>query len=151
MKTLRERFDAKWIPEPFSGCWLWTACINKHGYGNIGLGRKVDGWESAHRVSWRLHRGDIPIGMWVLHTCDVRSCVNPDHLFLGTVLDNNRDCLNKNRRNTPKGESHCQARLTLSQVQEIRNAKEPIRKIGKRFRICQTQVWEIKHNKAWKT
>ena len=148
MKTLRERFDAKWIPEPFSGCWLWTHSINWAGYGKIGMGKT---WTPAPRIAWQLYRGSIPEKMCVLHHCDTRSCVNPDHLFLGTKGDNNRDCSQKNRRNAPRGEAHSQSKLTLSQAEEIRHSTGTQRAIAKKFRIGPTQVWEIRNNKAWKT
>lgn len=80
--------EEKWIPEPNSGCWLWIASVNNDGYGFFGMGGRT---MSAHRASWILHRGAIPKGKYVLHKCDVRQCVNPDHLYLGTQFDNMRD------------------------------------------------------------
>jgi hypothetical protein len=82
------------IPEPMSGCWLWTGAIASHGYGHT----RFDGetWY-AHRLSWHAHRGPITPGMWVLHRCDVPACVNPAHLFLGTATDNAQDRENKGR------------------------------------------------------
>lgn len=77
----RERFDAKWMPEPNTGCWLWTGRLNSKGYGRI----RVDGHQKrAHRVSWEMHRHPIPDGLVIDHTCRVRSCVNPDHLRVVT-------------------------------------------------------------------
>jgi hypothetical protein len=95
--SLLERFEAKIQPEPNSGCWLWDSSLTGGGYGTIGLGTRAQGKELAHRVSWELFRGEIADGLWVLHKCDVRCCVNPDHLFLGTHSDNMRDCVAKNR------------------------------------------------------
>lgn len=94
-KTLRERFEAKYIPEPMSGCWLWLASLcPKSQYGQIyNAGRP----ETAHRVAYRLYRGDIPSGQCVLHHCDNRQCVNPDHLFLGSIHDNAVDMAQKGR------------------------------------------------------
>lgn len=92
--SLAERFAGKFAPEPNTGCWLWTASVNRKGYGRIGVG---DAAALAHRVSWELHRGPIPGGLCVLHKCDVPACVNPDHLFLGTVPDNTADCIAKGR------------------------------------------------------
>ena len=95
--SLRERFERKFMPEPISGCWIWTGSLNKrhNGYGQIRIG---DGKPLlAHRASYELHIGTIPDGMCVLHKCDVPCCVNPNHLFLGTHADNMRDCHSKGR------------------------------------------------------
>lgn len=91
---LMARFTEKYIPVTESGCWLWTGSATPAGYGQIKAGRKL---QRAHRVSWELHRGPIPDGLMVCHRCDVPSCVNPDHLFLGTAKDNFRDCVDKGR------------------------------------------------------
>lgn len=102
----------KWsMPEPNSGCWLWIGCINRLGYGQTVY---LNGITKAHRLSWFLHRGPIPSGMMVLHKCDNRQCVNPDHLFLGTQTDNMRDMAAKGRgKACPRpGASNPMARLS---------------------------------------
>jgi hypothetical protein len=110
-RPIMERFEANVFPEPNSGCHPWMGFVRPNGYGTIHLDRKR---EYAHRVSWRIHRGEIPHGLFVLHKCDVRCCVNPDHLFLGTAADNAADMVAKGRDRRPL------PKLTASQVGEIR-------------------------------
>ena len=85
------RMEKKFVPEPNTGCWLWTASI-RNGYPCFGVKRE-DGWkiETASRVMYEIHHGDNPGDMHVLHKCDNPLCVNPDHLFLGTHKDNCED------------------------------------------------------------
>ena len=90
----RQRFDLMHVPEPNSGCWLWTGGGNDR-YGVLVTNRQR---ECAHRVSWELFLGSIPKGMCVLHKCDIGWCVNPNNLFLGTYRDNTQDMLRKGRQ-----------------------------------------------------
>jgi len=95
------RFWSKIDKGDGTGCWLWTAAKRSSGYGQFWL----DGHQqSAHRASWQLHHGPIPEGMFVCHHCDVRPCVNPSHLFLGTLADNHADMCAKGRQ--ARGEKH---------------------------------------------
>lgn len=92
--NLEERFHQKYIIDEKTGCWLWNAGKQSDSYGTIQNGRQN---LLAHRVSYEIHHGDIPDGLCVCHTCDVRTCVNPDHLFLGTDQDNTDDKMAKGR------------------------------------------------------
>lgn len=86
-----------------SGCWLWTLCYGNDGYGQIKYNRKTN---RAHRVSYAAFISPIPSGMVVCHSCDTPACVNPKHLWVGTVKENNDDKLNK-KRDTRKNRTHC--------------------------------------------
>ncbi len=138
------------MPEPNSGCWLW--------FGHNAGGKEdrakvwVDGRsEFAARVSFREYRGRFAPHLRVLHTCDTPACVNPDHLFLGTMLDNARDRDAKKRRRPPKGELSGTAKLNTEQVLAIRAAigTATQQQIADRFGVDQTTVSLIKHRKLW--
>jgi hypothetical protein len=93
------------VVEDSSGCWLWTGPKNKAGYGQMRLRNRKPIF--VHRVAWELSNArEVPVGMLVCHHCDVRSCVRPDHLFLGTYRDNNRDMTAKGR-NASQRITHC--------------------------------------------
>lgn len=134
-------FDECYIPEPMSGCWLWTSSLNAGGYGQ--KGRKV-----AHRVSYEIHKGPIPVGMCVCHRCDQPSCVNPDHLFLGTRSDNMRDMSRKGRGVNPS------AKMNMELAREIRKIRETTgmlyKDIGKMFGINRAAAGSIGRNASWK-
>lgn len=119
---LIERFWAKVNKRGPDDCWEWTAGCSR-GYGQIGEGGRRGKMLYAHRVSYELHNGPIPIGegyhgTCVCHTCDNPPCVNPSHLFLGTIADDTRDMVEKGRQ--ARGEKNGRAKLTEKEVEEIR-------------------------------
>lgn len=97
--------EARSIPVPEAGCWLWTGYWKELGYGTAQLRGRNTG---AHRVSWEAFNGPIPDGLFVCHKCDTPACVNPDHLFLGTATDNARDMARKGRA-IGQSFTHCTA------------------------------------------
>ena len=142
-----------------SGCWLWTGAYfwdPKRGnrYGKIWVKGKL---KHAHRVSWELHNGPIPDGLFVLHKCDNHACVNPAHLYPGTQAQNvldTRDRGRMNHVNASRGEKHLNAKLTVEQAFEVRslavNRAMPQTKIAAVFGISQSVVGRIARGEAWR-
>jgi hypothetical protein len=145
-RDLAERFWEK--VQKGEGCWPWTAEVNKAGYGEF----HYDGAPIvASRMAWILTHGEIPAGLCVLHRCDNPPCVNPDHLFLGTRLDNATDCVIKGRR--PRGEQHCCAKLTEAQVKEARaryDAGESCADLAAHFGLTVTGMRDVVRRKNWR-
>ena len=114
-----ERFWSKVNKNTKTGCWEWEKCLTDSGYGIVRIHYKA---YRAHRLAWQIERGDIPEGLCVLHKCDNRKCVNPDHLFLGTKKDNTLDMMKKGRHKyIPHfGEDAGTAKLTWDQIKKIR-------------------------------
>lgn len=115
----RKRFEEKYVVDP-NGCFIWIAATRTSGngftYGQFSLDHYP---EKAHRAAWMLYRGPIPDGLFVCHRCDNPLCVNPEHLFLGTALDNMRDMYSKGRDGCV-GERSYNAVLSESIVRELR-------------------------------
>lgn len=108
-------------PRDGDACWSWLKSRNETGYGQIEFSRNGVRFNLlAHRVAWALHIGDIPSGFLVCHKCDVRDCVNPNHLFLGTANDNTQDMLRKGRHRADAGEECHNALLTEEDISLIR-------------------------------
>lgn len=151
MATLRERFEAKFIPEPNSGCWLWTAAVNRGGYGSIGTGRKAQTM-LAHRAAYELYCAPVPADMDVLHKCDTPACVNPAHLRLGTAADNVRDMVQKGRGKTrdQRGTKHHNARLKEDDILFIRSSPEPREVLAIRFGCSEQHIANIRNRQKWK-
>lgn len=148
-RPLVERFEEKYIPEPNSGCWIWTASSSKGGYGAMTIGGRNGRAEKAHRISYQIYKGNFDKSLDVCHKCDNPSCVNPDHLFLGTHQDNMKDMQNKGRRHNHIGELHGMAILTQNDILEIRSSNLPQRKLAAQYGVAQSQIWRIKNNKSW--
>jgi hypothetical protein len=131
------------IPE--CGCWIWTRFLHNDGYGQMWFdGRN----ERAHRAAWMIYKGPIPNGLVVCHRCDIRSCCNPGHLFLGTRSDNSADMVSKRRQKY--GESLPQAKLTNAEARAIRDDTRKQTVIAAHYGIAACQVSRIKCGHRWK-
>jgi hypothetical protein len=140
-----------------SGCWLWAGGIGRDGYGKV----KRDGKsQRAHRVFYQAHKGPIPSGLLVCHSCDNPPCVNPAHLFVGTVADNERDKDAKGRRSPspclthpetlPRGESHGMAKLTEAAVAEIKAGMIGTREAARKYGVSRSTVQRARNGRHWK-
>lgn len=125
------------------GCWEWQKRINFLGYGQIKSEKKT---ELAHRVSYKVFIGEIPENKCVLHTCDNRKCVNPEHLWVGDDIDNAKDRMEKGRNN------HYKKRLDKEDVKKIRKAypQMSMTKLAKKYERNLSCIWCILTNKTWK-
>lgn len=152
-KPLADRFWAKVqrTPDP-DGCWLWTACRNEHGYGQIRVGGAVGRAVLAHRVAYVLTFGAFPEAQHVLHRCDTPACVNPAHLYLGDDAANHVDMVVRGR--STARERNPRARLTQAHVDAIRAAwaqggiTQTV--LGRRFGVSGTCVCLIVNRRRWR-
>jgi HNH endonuclease len=146
--TVADRLANNTVPDPTTGCWLWTGSVNRDGYGGLSIGGKT---RRASRVSWELHYGPIPNGMLVCHRCDTPACVNPDHLFLGSARDNAHDAVAKGRN--AAGERHGCARLSAADVADVRDRAargETLRSIAASLGLHRLHVGNIVRGDSWR-
>lgn len=131
-------------------CWEFNGCRNPDGYGQIGVNGKSD---RAHRVMFRIHKGEIPENMVVMHTCDNPPCCNPNHLKLGTQQDNILDMVAKKRLVNKFGEESSLSKLSNAQVKEILSkyagTKGEKAKLAREYGVCQTTINNILTGKTW--
>ena len=129
-------------------CWTWTASKNRRGYGWFVISSGYQ--RGAHRVSWWIAFGAIPDGQWVLHRCDNPPCVRPDHLLLGTNIENSADRDAKGRGFIPHGEECGSSVLTAEQVYAIRSSGGRSRDVAKEFGVSHFTVNDIRARRTWR-
>ena len=145
-----ERFASKFTRGAENECWEWKAGKFDVGYGAFFV-KAIRQNHSASRVAWMIHSGqNVPKGMVICHTCDNRACVNPAHLYLGDHRDNNTDTIKRGRGNRTVGENCSWAKLTESDVLEIRSSRERQFVLAKRFGLHPSTVSQIKAGLRWK-
>jgi HNH endonuclease len=143
--TVLERFQ-KYVKKTDT-CWIWTGAKNENGYGILNVkGRGT----IASRLAWELEYGGIPEGKYVLHHCDNPSCVNPDHLYLGSQTDNMRDMELRSRANRVVGENNGKSKVTAAIVRAIRQSPEKSGVLAKQYGIHTRTVWQIRSGRTWR-
>lgn len=147
--TNKERLLKMSSEKNSNGCILWLGNKNKDGYGLTKYNGKTI---TAHRASFLVDIGPIENGLFVLHSCDVAACINPEHLHLGTQAQNRRECVERGRGAPQHGEFNPMAKLTTEQVVEIKKLlHEAIDRldIAARFGVCKETISSIKTGKRW--
>ena len=148
----RKKFWERVIVVDADRCWEWMGYKNPKGYGQFGFfGKRT----MAPRVCWMLTNGKIPDGLHVLHKCDNPSCVNPSHLWLGSIADNNNDSLKKGRRTIPHlyGENHGSAKLTnqdVLMIRELRGKGIEAKCLSLLYGVSDTHIRRIVRRANWK-
>jgi hypothetical protein len=143
----QERLYSKIMPEPNTGCWLYLGGVNWKGYGSFWMNGKGI---SAHRASYIFSKGEIKKGLSVLHHCDTPSCINPDHLYLGTDLDNAADRKKRGRYNLPSGPDNCNSILSWETVREIRVSGLTMGQVSKKYNIHKMTAYNVLTHKSYK-
>jgi len=136
-------------PVTESGCWLWSKHLDKNGYGVFSVmtnGRKRT--LKAHRLSYEIVNGSIPNDGHICHKCDIPTCINPKHLFLGATQDNTQDKVNKNRQVI--GEDQKAAKLTDQDVLDIRASSEPYSELVARYNVSLITISRVRRRLSWK-
>lgn len=150
MDEIQARFWRKVEPDLNSGCWLWSGRINGDGYGTVRRPRKT----GAHRLSYEWARGSVPPGLVVMHKCDTPACVNPDHLRVGTQLENiaDRQAKGRSRGGDRRGEKNRSAKITQSDAINIRRllaAGATQAAVANLYPISRAQVGRIGNGQKW--
>ena len=154
MLTLSERLQRDAMPEPNSGCLLWIGATQRNGYGRAQWGKRGQSY-LVHRLAWQAANGPIPEGKVICHKCDVRACINPQHLFVGTQSDNIKDMYAKGRvprhrgQPTLHGMEHPSAKLTDDIVRQIRLDGRPAKEWAAETGIHQMTIYKIRNRSRW--
>ena len=149
MKNIKDRFEEKFIANPDNGCWEWQFFKNKKGYGMFQLSKYKA--TLAHRTAYKLYVGEFDDSLCVLHKCDNPKCVNPEHLFLGTREDNNKDRNLKGREGDRSGIKNGRAKLTPELVSWVKESEQKISHIAFSLGIGRSTVNHIKKGRNWKS
>lgn len=142
----KDEFFSRTIPCPTTGCWFWEGLVDSKGYGIVW----IDGKNSkASRVSWAFTKGKITPGLFVCHRCDTPSCVNPDHLFLGTQAENMADMKRKGRSADRRGEKSSVSKLKAPQVLSILQDSRATAEVAAQYGVSPSTISAIRSGQNW--
>ncbi len=146
--TLAARLEFHSQPEPNSGCVLWRGAVGTTGYGNLTYRQQS---KHAHQWAWIERHGPVPEDLELRHKCDVRACINVDHLETGTHSENMQDSVRRNRcsRLSKPGEENGSAILTTEQVLLIRRSKETTAALARRYGVAWSTIKFVRIGKTW--
>jgi DNA-binding XRE family transcriptional regulator len=154
--SIKERIEGRVAHDTNGGCWLWTGGLDQKGYGAIAIKGRP---KRAHRVSYETFVGPIPDGLFVCHACDVRACVNPAHLWLGTAADNYEDARKKGRTKNAgaiwaemqRNSGNRGRKLNAEQVAEVRARPDVSNaEFARRFGVDRSSIRAIRIGKSWR-
>ncbi len=143
----KERIEQNVVRVPESGCWIWDGAVSSSGYGKL---RSKYTQHTAHKVSYEVFKGPIQPGKYVCHHCDVRACVNPEHLFLGSPKENQQDMAKKMRH--AYGDKNGNSKLSEDQAKRIlsmRNSGKTKTSVGDAFGVSRVAVAKIWSGALW--
>jgi hypothetical protein len=142
------RIEAKFIPEPNSGCWLWLGALDDHGYARL----KVASYQppvKVHRYIWeQCNCIKLPTETHACHSCDNPPCINPEHVFPGDALLNRQDSMRKGRHNF--GARNGGARLSATRALEIMTSQDSDEAAAERFSVSVGHVYAIRRGIKWR-
>ncbi len=137
--------------EEVNGCWNWKKYKNSLGYGIINVKGKI---HLAHRISWQIFKGEIPESLLICHTCDNPSCINPNHLWMGTNKENQEDMFKKNRSRHVRGDDHSSSKLDSEKVKKIRSLSKPryytAKRLAEEFKVSEVTIHNIIYGRTWR-
>lgn len=146
-----ERIEKYTMPEPNSGCWLWSGACGSSGYPQLTVKDKETGKPKSLRIHKficeQINNGDK--NLFVLHKCDVKICINPDHLYFGTQKQNIIDAYSRNRIASKMGESSKLNKLTWESVAEIRNSNDTNSNLSIKYGVSRGRISDVRNMKGW--
>lgn len=150
IQSEREKRFWSHVDKNENGCWIWRGAKFSNGYGRVRLSTTKT--VSAHRLAYEFRHGSIPRDLCACHKCDVRDCVNPSHIFIGTFDDNNKDRSNKGRNARLFGEDSPRSKLTNESVIEIRKRRsngDGLKVLANEFNTTPQNICMIANKKSW--